>query len=114
MSEDYEHVDAQMAQMAQAFVGLAGTAQGAMMGAFDHFEYRHVALEDLNAHGADRWRVVAIPPSQEIKQGLAGITPGPLMFLMERQVIAPDSPAEAGELRVIDYNGYFPDTGGMR
>jgi hypothetical protein len=90
MSEDYEHTAE--AQMAQAFSGLAGTVQGMAMGLYDRHEYKMVPVDDLSEHGADRWRVVPVPPAQEITQGLTGPRAGPLMFLMERQVLVDDTP----------------------
>ena len=102
MSDDYSHeaVDAQMAQMAQAFVGLAGTAQGAMLGLYDHYEYLLADFGELNDRAKDRWRVVAIRPFRIAKGA-------PVTFLMERQVIVSDVDTEG--LRPIDYSGFMPD-----
>lgn len=105
MSEDY----GPDVQMAQAFVGLADTVTRAALGAgLETYEYAMVSVDDLNDRATDRWRVVPVPPSQEITQGLSGPRAGPLMFLMERLVIVSDT---AEGLRGADYNGHFP--GGM-
>ena len=71
------------------------------------YEYAMVGVDDLNEFARALWRVVPVPPSQEITQGLTGPKAGPLTFLMER--LAP----VAGSLRLKDFNGYTPDTGGM-
>jgi len=46
-----------------------------------------VAVDDLTGHGKDGWRVVPVPPAQEVKISMLTQKPeaGPLMFLMERE-----------------------------
>ncbi len=92
MSEDYEHpADV---QIANAFAGL---------GVYDRYEYKMVPLDELSEHGAERWRVVPVPPAQEITQGLTGPKAGPLMFLMERMILVDDTPADAGLRLPLDF-----------
>jgi hypothetical protein len=76
------------------------------MGAgLETFEYAMVPVDELNAYAIDRWRVVPVPPAQEITQGLSGPRAGPLTFLMERQVMVRD------DIPLLDHNGHVP--GGM-
>jgi hypothetical protein len=95
--------------MASAFMGLAGSVQQAMMAdGLARYEYAMVPVEELNDHGADRWRVVPVPPAQEITLVLGQPKAGPLTYLMERSVLV----GEADDaLRPTDYNGFQP--GGM-
>jgi len=86
VSEDYAPVDEAALRM---FNTLTGAVDGARYG-LDTFEYAMVPVDELNAYAVDRWRVVPVPPSQEITQGLSGPRAGPLMFLMERPVIVRD------------------------
>lgn len=87
MSEDYAPVDEAALQM---FRSLTGAVDGARYG-LDTFEYAMVPADELNAYAADRWRVVPVPPAQEITMLLGQPKAGPLTFLMERPVIVPDT-----------------------
>jgi hypothetical protein len=107
VSEDYGPVDQAFVGAMGALQGLVGSAQAEMLG-LETYEYAMVPVDELNERARDRWRVIPLPPSQEITQGLSGPRAGPLTFLMERKVIVGDT---AEGLRGIDYNGHFP--GGM-
>lgn len=53
------------------------------------WEYVMVPAEELSERGAEGWRVIPVPPAQEVTQGLTGPKVGPLMFLMERSASTP-------------------------
>lgn len=91
MSEDYGPVDQAFIGAMEMIGGAINSVQTSALG-LDRYEYAMVPVDELNAYGADRWRVVAVPPVQEVKVTLGQPTPGALTFLMERLVIVGDSP----------------------
>lgn len=86
----------------EAFVSLAQMLQGIVGGmqanqfGLESYEYDMVPVGELTERGRDRWRVVPVPPAQQIKVTLGQPQPGDLMFLMERKV--PE--------RVLDEDGH--------
>ena len=51
------------------------------------YEYKMVETDELTAHGMEGWRIIpGVPPVQGIKIVLGQPQPGPLSWLMERQV----------------------------
>lgn len=48
------------------------------------WDYLMVPMDELADRGAEGWRVIPVPPSQEVTVVLGQPKPGPLMFLMER------------------------------
>ena len=85
------NADQEFAGTMEMIRGAIGTVQAAQLG-LEGYEYKMVPFDELTAYGADRWRVVPIPPMQEIRMILGQATPGLLTFLMERQVIVGDFP----------------------
>jgi len=73
------------AQMAETLAAVMGSVQQATMG-MDRYEYAFVADSLLNQYGADRWRVVRVPP---LSQDCGSV------FLMERLVLAGDGDLSA-------------------
>jgi hypothetical protein len=90
VSEFHSDTDQAFISLVEMMRGAIGGMQGQMLG-MDRFEYKLVPVHELSEHGADRWRVVPVPPSMEVKVVLGQPQPGPMSFLMERQVIVDET-----------------------
>lgn len=90
-----EEADQAFAQMMGMIGSALASMQGGMLG-LERYEYAMVPIDDLNAYARDRWRVVPVPPVQEVKVTLGQMAPGPAVFLMERQLLTDD--ADLGQL----------------
>jgi hypothetical protein len=91
VNEDYGPLDQAFAGAMNMIGGAISTVQASALG-LETYEYAMVPSGELNERGADRWRVVAVPPVQEVVNGLGGMRPGPVTYLMERRVLINDTP----------------------
>lgn len=53
------------------------------------FEYRHATWDEVCDLGPQGWRLVAVPPIQEVKQVLGQPQLGELLYAIERETPAP-------------------------
>lgn len=80
--------DHEFSDIMEGIRGTIASVQGGLLG-LDKYEYLLAPPDELNERGADRWRLVPMPPLQ-IKQSLAGPI-GSVLFVMERQLLADDA-----------------------